>query len=320
MISPGILALFGLCIGSFLNVVVHRLPRMMERQWWAEVAHHLAHEAGWSGTFSAPRPAGLDTCAAQIDAELGKLPPYGLSHPNSSCPSCGHAIRWYENIPVVSWLWLKRRCAACGAAISARYPLVEIATAALFALAGWRFGPVPATLLWCGMLTALVALTAIDWDTTLLPDSITLPLLWAGLVAAGLGWTVPLPTALWGAVTGYLALWSVYWLFKLATGRGAPYRPWQALYWVTRAATGKEGMGFGDFKLLAALGAWLGWQAVLPIVLMASIIGALVGILMKMGGALREGRYVPFGPFLAGGGVVVLLAGMPRVLGWIGWA
>ena len=145
-----------------------------------------------------------------------------------------------------------------------------------------------------------MALAGIDWDTTLLPDNLTLPLLWAGLVASALGWTIPLPQALWGAVAGYLSLWSVYWLFKLATG--------------------KEGMGHGDFKLLAALGAWLGWQMILPVVLGASVIGALVGIGMKFSGALREGRYVPFGPFLAGAGVVVLLAGSGRVLGWLGWA
>jgi len=145
----------------------------------------------------------------------------------------------------------------------------------------------------------LVALAAIDWDTTLLPDSLTLPLLWVGLVVSALGWTIPLSTALWGAVAGYLSLRSVYWLFKLTTG--------------------KEGMGFGDFKLLAALGAWLGWQMILPIVLGASVLGAIVGIAMKMNAALREGRYVPFGPFLAGSGLVVMLAGPARVLDWLGW-
>ena len=173
-------------------------------------------------------------------------------------------------------------------------------TALLFAAIGWRFGPEPVALLWCGLAATLVALAGIDWDTTLLPDNLTLPLLWAGLVASALGWTMPLPEALWGAVVGYLSLWSVYWMFKLATG--------------------KEGMGHGDFKLLAALGAWLGWQMILPVVLGASVLGALVGLAMKSGGALREGRYVPFGPFLAGSAVVVLLAGSPRVLGWLGWA
>jgi leader peptidase (prepilin peptidase)/N-methyltransferase len=173
-------------------------------------------------------------------------------------------------------------------------------TGALFAAVGWRFGAAPTALLWCFVVAVLVALAGIDWDTTLLPDTLTFPLLWAGLLAGVLGWTIPLPQAIWGGVVGYLSLWSVYWLFKLTTG--------------------KEGMGYGDFKLLAALGAWLGWQMILPIVLGASVIGAVVGIAMKMSSNLREGRYVPFGPFLAGGGIVVMLAGQQRVLGWLGWA
>ncbi len=155
-------------------------------------------------------------------------------------------------------------------------------------------------MLWCFFCAVLVTLAGIDWDTTLLPDNLTLPLLWAGVASAALGWTIPLPEAVWGAIAGYLSLWSVYWLFKLTTG--------------------KEGMGFGDFKLLAALGAWLGWKMILPIVLGASVIGAIVGIGMKMSSALREGRYVPFGPFLAGAGLVVLFAGPERVLGWLGWS
>jgi len=275
-LSPFVLALFGLCIGSFLNVVIHRLPLILERGWKEESADLLG--------------------VAQVDA----APPITLSKPRSRCPSCGHAIAWHENIPVASWLWLRGRCSACKARISARYPLIEIATAVLFALVGWRFGAQPVVLLWCGFCAVLVALSGIDWDTTLLPDNMTLPLLWAGLVASLLGWTIPLPESLWGAVVGYLSLWSVYWLFKLTTG--------------------KEGMGFGDFKLLAALGAWLGWKMVLPIILAASVIGAVVGIAMKMSAALREGRYVPFGPFLAGAGLVVMFAGTQRVLGWMGWA
>jgi leader peptidase (prepilin peptidase)/N-methyltransferase len=189
---------------------------------------------------------------------------------------------------------------ACKARIPARYPFVEILTAGLFAATAWRFGGQPDALLWCGFVGALVALSGIDWDTTLLPDNMTLPLLWAGLVASALGWTLPLSSALWGAVAGYLSLWSVYWLFKKATG--------------------KEGMGYGDFKLLAALGAWLGVQMILPIILAASVLGAVVGIGMKLSGALREGRYVPFGPFLAGAGIAVMLTGAPRVLDWLGWA
>ncbi len=279
LLSPPVLALLGLCIGSFLNVVIHRLPQMLERGWKIDSAEML----------------GLDPAKAAALAE-----PITLSRPRSRCPSCGHAIAWHENIPVLSYLKLGGKCSACKTRISPRYPLVELLTALLFAAIGWRFGPEPVALLWCGLAAVLVALAGIDWDTTLLPDNLTLPLLWAGLVASALGWTVPLPQALWGAVAGYLSLWSVYWMFKLATG--------------------KEGMGHGDFKLLAALGAWLGWQMILPVVLGASVLGALVGLAMKSGGALREGRYVPFGPFLAGSAVVVLLAGSPRVLGWLGWA
>ncbi len=297
-LSVPVLALLGLCVGSFLNVVVHRLPRMMERDWWGDVAHQLSDGESYKRCFGAEPPKPVAATAVELQKGLEGLAPYGLAKPRSACPACGHAIAWYENIPLLSWLWLRGRCSACKTSISARYPLLEVLTAALFAGAGWRFGAQPVALLWCAVLAVLVALAAIDWDTTLLPDSMTLPLLWAGLAAAALGWTVPLPEALWGAFAGYLSLWSIYWLFKKTTG--------------------KEGMGFGDFKLLGALGAWLGWQAILPIVLMASVIGAIVGIAMKLTRGLREGGYVPFGPFLAGGGVVVLLAGTPRVLGWIG--
>jgi leader peptidase (prepilin peptidase)/N-methyltransferase len=274
LLSPAALAVLGLLVGSFLNVVIHRLPLILERGWKRDSAEMLG-----------------------VPVELP--PAIGIATPRSRCPSCGHAIRWYENIPLASWVWLRGRCSACGARISARYPVVELLTALLFAAIGWRFPGQPIALLWCGFAAVLVALAAIDWDTTLLPDSLTLPLLWAGLIAAALGWTLPLPTAVWGAVAGYLSLWSVYWLFKLTTG--------------------KEGMGFGDFKLLAALGAWLGTLMIVPIVLGASLLGAVIGIVMKSSGALREGRFVPFGPFLAGAGMVVLLAGPARVMGWLGW-
>lgn len=274
LLSPPVLALLGLCIGSFLNVVIHRLPLMLERAW--------KHDS-----------------AEMLDLKIEEAAAITLSQPPSRCPSCGHAIRWHENIPVLSYLRLRGRCAACKTGISPRYPFIELLTAVLFAAIGWRFGAQPAVLLWCGFAAALVALAGIDWDTTLLPDSVTLPLLWAGLASAALGWTLPATSALWGAIAGYLSLWTVYWLFKLTTG--------------------KEGMGYGDFKLLAALGAWLGAQMILPIVLAASILGAVVGIGMKLTGALREGRYVPFGPFLAGAGVAVMLAGSPRVLHWLGW-
>lgn len=303
VLSPLALAVLGLVIGSFLNVVIHRLPLMLERQWWRDVAHQLADADSWRRVFGNGRadPAAAQAQTAKdLGSALEALPHLGIAKPRSRCPSCGHGIAWHENIPLLGWLKLKGRCSKCGTRISARYPLVELATAALFAAIGWRFGATPVTLAWCGVGAVLLALALIDWDTTVLPDALTLPLLWAGLVAAAFGWTIPLPQALWGAVAGYLSLWSVYWLFKLTTG--------------------KEGMGYGDFKLLAALGAWLGWQMILPIVLMASIIGAVVGIAMKLRSALREGRYVPFGPFLAGGGIVVMLAGAPAVLDFLGWA
>lgn len=278
LLSPVGLGLLGLCIGSFLNVVIHRMPLMMERAWKLEGAELLG----------LPPPA-----------DLAGLAPLSLLSPRSRCPACGHGIRWSENIPLVSWLMLRGRCAACKTPIGLRYPLVEFGTGLLFALLSWRFDGQPVVLVWCGFTALLVALSGIDWDTTLLPDSLTLPLLWSGVVAAALGWTLPLQTAVWGAVFGYLSLWSVYWLFKLTTG--------------------KEGMGAGDFKLLAALGAWLGWQMLLPIVLAASLIGAIVGIVLKLSGGLHEGRYVPFGPFLAGAGLGVLFAGAPRVSDWFGW-
>jgi leader peptidase (prepilin peptidase) / N-methyltransferase len=274
LLSPLVLLLLGACIGSFLNVVVHRLPQMLEQGWRAESAQLLG---------------------VKIDTP----PALTLSQPRSRCPSCAKPITWHQNIPVLSFLLLRGRCAACKTRIATRYPMVEIGTGLLFAAIGWRFGAVPVALLWCGFAAVLVALAAIDWDTTLLPDNLTLPLLWAGLVSSAFGWTIPLTDALWGAVAGYLSLWSVYWLFKLTTG--------------------KEGMGFGDFKLLAALGAWLGLKMILPILLAASMIGAVVGIVMKLSSSLREGRYVPFGPFLAGAGLAVMLAGQPRVLSWLGW-
>lgn len=305
LLSPPILALLGLCIGSFLNVVIHRVPLLMERQWWAEVAGHLSDSDAWRRVFApkdiAAQPAPEHQRTAQsLVQSVEALPDLSVVRPRSRCPACGHVLRWYENIPVFSWLFLKARCSACGVRISARYPLIEVATALLFGAVAWRFGAQPASLLWCAFAACLVALAMIDWDTTLLPDSLTLPLLWGGLVAAAFGWTLPLASALWGAAAGYLSLWSVYQLFKLATG--------------------KEGMGHGDFKLLAALGAWLGWQMLVPIILAASVIGAVVGIGMKIGGQLREGRYVPFGPFLSGAGLAVMLIGAPTVLEWLGWA
>lgn len=274
-----LVGVLGMLIGSFLNVVIHRLPRMMERQWAAECRQY-------------GQDAGLLSSAALTEADNE---PLSLSKPRSRCPSCGHAIRWYENIPVLSYLALRGRCAGCGTRISPRYPLVELATGALFYACALRWGWSLTTAAWCGFSAALVTLACIDWDTTLLPDDITLPLLWAGLLAAVLRWIEVQPVdAVIGAAAGYLSLWSVYWGFKLATG--------------------KEGMGYGDFKLFAALGAWFGWQALVPIILLASVIGAIVGIAMKLASTLREGKYVPFGPFLVGGGMAAMLWGPGRIM------
>lgn len=256
-------AVLGLAVGSFLNVVIHRLPKMLERQWQLE----YAQTKGDDPTVQAP---------------------FNLMVPRSRCPHCGHVIRWYENLPVVSFVFLGGKCSGCTTRISVRYPLVEISSAALFAYCAWRWGATNAALAWSGFAAAVLALALIDWDTTLLPDDMTLPLLWGGLLAATLQWTtVALPSAIWGAAAGYLSLWIVYWAFKLITG--------------------KEGMGYGDFKLFAALGAWFGWQALIPIILMASIIGAVVGLAMKFSSGLREGGYVPFGPFLAGAGLTAMV-------------
>lgn len=278
LVSPefdaGLAGVLGLLIGSFLNVVIYRLPKIMERQWAAECAELSGREPPTSETFN-------------------------LMVPRSRCQQCGHQIRSYENIPVLSYLFLRGKCSACGTRISPRYPLVELATGTFFAWCIWRWGATPTGLAWCGFSAAIVALALIDWDTTLLPDSITQPLLWAGLIVAALRWNnVSLSDALWGAVAGYLALWLVYWGFKLATG--------------------KEGMGFGDFKLYAALGAWFGWTALVPIILMASVIGAAVGIVLKFSSGLREGGYVPFGPFLAAAGLTAMIFGPQSILHFVG--
>ena len=266
----------GLLVGSFLNVVIHRLPQMMEQEW----AHECAEYAKQSHS---------PECACSPSTVTSKQT-LTLSKPRSRCPHCGHQIRWFENIPVLSYLALRGKCAGCKASISMRYPLVEIATGALFAFCIARWGFNASGAIWCLFAAALVSLALIDWDTTLLPDSITLPLLWAGLIASALQWTpVTLSDAVWGAVAGYLSLWSVYWGFKLLTG--------------------KEGMGYGDFKLLAALGAWFGWQALVPVILISSVIGAIVGLVMKVSKKLREGGYIPFGPFLAGAGFAVMVFG-----------
>jgi leader peptidase (prepilin peptidase)/N-methyltransferase len=245
-----------------------------------------------------------DQLAKSVDdfgTKIEALPPFNLATPRSRCPHCGHQLRWHENLPLLGWLRLGGKCAACKAPISKRYPIIELVTGLSFAALSWNFGAQPTTLLWCGFVAALIALAMIDWDTTLLPDIINQPLLWAGLIAALLGWLpISLEKSVIGAMAGYLSLWSIAWLYEKLRGQ--------------------IGMAPGDFKLLAALGAWLGWQMLLPVVLGASAVGAVVGVLMKLTASLREGRYVPFGPFLAGGGLVVLFAGQKTVLGWLGWA
>ena len=257
-------ALFGLLVGSFLNVVIHRIPKMMQRE--------------------------SDNYVAQ---ESGKEPPhtdrYNLMVPRSSCPHCGHGITAMENIPVVSWLALRGKCRKCKAPISPRYPAVELLTGVLAGVLVWTFGSGLAGLASLLFLFLLVAMTFIDLDTQLLPDDLTYPLLWAGLLLNLDATFVPLQDAVIGAAAGYLVLWSVYWLFKLVTG--------------------KEGMGYGDFKLLAALGAWLGWQMLPVIILLSSVVGAIVGVSLIVFARRGRDKPIPFGPYLAAAGLIALLYG-----------
>lgn len=266
-------ALLGLVVGSFLNVVVYRLPRMIERQWRID-AHATLHP---------------DTPAPQQER-------FDLIAPRSRCPACGHPIAWWENIPLLSYALLRGRCSACGCAISLRYPLVELATALLTAAVVWRWGATIDSLAYIALLWALIVLALIDFDTTLLPDSITLPLLWLGLIWHAALHPERLGAAVWGAVAGYLALWSVYQVFKRLTG--------------------KEGMGYGDFKLLAALGAWFGVAALLPIILLSSVCGAVIGIALQLLRRTARGQPIPFGPFLAAAGIVLLLIGPATLVSW----
>jgi leader peptidase (prepilin peptidase)/N-methyltransferase len=261
---PWFAAALGLMVGSFLNVVIHRLPRMLQAEWAAQ-------------------------CAELEGRPAPEARRYNLWVPRSQCPSCGAALRALHNIPVVSWLALRGRCAFCAGPISVRYPLVEACTALLFAWGAAHFGWSAAAAGALILTAFLVALALIDADTTLLPDDLTQPLLWIGLLLNLRATFAPLEQAVIGAVAGYLCLWAVYWLFKLVTG--------------------KEGMGYGDFKLLAALGAWLGWKMLLPIVLVSSLVGALVGIGLIV--LARRGREIPipFGPYLAAAGFLVMLYG-----------
>jgi leader peptidase (prepilin peptidase) / N-methyltransferase len=269
-------AVLGLLVGSFLNVVIHRLPLMMQAQWEAEAAELAEAQA------QAPATPATDAAAGH---------PFNLVVPRSRCPHCGHQITALENIPVLSWLWLRGKCSACKAPIPIRYPLIETLSALLALAAIWQYGLTLAGVGAVGLCFALIALAFIDIDTQLLPDDITLPLLWAGLLLNLFGAFAPLQDAVIGAMAGYLLLWSIYWLFKLATG--------------------KEGMGYGDFKLLAALGAWFGWQAIPAIILLASVVGAVVGIALMV--FARHGRDIPipFGPYLAGAGTLTLFFSKP---------
>ena len=259
-------ALFGLLIGSFLNVVVYRLPVMAQR----ELDNYIAHEAG---------------------KELPHQDRFDLMVPRSACPHCGHRITALENIPIVSWLFLRGKCSACKAPISPRYPIVEAVTGLLSGLLIWHFGSG-----WLGLASLvfayfLISMTLIDYDTKTLPDDLTYPLLWLGLLLNLNGTIVPLRDAVIGAMAGYLALWTVYWAFKLVTG--------------------KEGMGYGDFKLLAALGAWMGWAALPTIIILSSVVGAVVGIGLIVFARRDRNNPIPFGPYLAAAGMIALLYGTP---------
>ncbi len=264
LIFTGVCAVLGLLVGSFLNVVIHRLPKMLERDWHAQ-------------------------CAELRGEETAPGEPYNLLTPRSACPHCHHAISALENIPVLSYLLLRGKCRGCGAAISLRYPVIEAISGILCGFAAWHFGFGLAAVGAILLIWALLALTAIDFDTQLLPDDITLPLIWIGLLFNLYGTFTTLHDAVLGAIAGYIALWAVYWLFKLATG--------------------KEGMGYGDFKLLAALGAWLGWQLLPLIIILSSLVGAVIGITLIV--AVKRGRDIPipFGPYLAGGGLIALFWG-----------
>lgn len=265
--------LLGLIVGSFLNVVIHRLPIMMERDWATQCAELRGETAPAFEALS-------------------------LARPRSRCPQCGHSITALENIPIISWMLLRGRCRGCAAPISFRYPLIEALTGLLFALTAWHFGFNAAGMGALVFVAALIALTGIDFDTQLLPDDITLPLLWLGLALNAFSVYTDLKSAVIGAMAGYLSLWAVYWSFKLVTG--------------------KEGMGYGDFKLLAALGAWLGWQMLPLAILLSSLVGAVVGIALMV--FARHGRNVPipFGPYLAAAGAIALIWGKPLTRAYLG--
>lgn len=267
------IGLVSLCVGSFLNVVIYRLPLMMQREWQGECRLLLESE--------------LKSNKADESESLNST--FNLIKPNSTCPKCKTAIKAWQNIPIISWLLLKGKCASCSNPISARYPIVEAITALLSLVVAYKLGATEQALLYIAITWALVALTFIDIDHMLLPDQITLPLVWLALIAAVLGYTVTPTDAIIGAACGYLSLWSVFWLFKLLTG--------------------KEGMGYGDFKLLAVFGALLGWQSLLTIILLSSVVGAIIGIALLTVQGKDKATPIPFGPYLAIAGWITMLWG-----------
>lgn len=294
-------ALLGLLIGSFLNVVIHRKPMILERLWLNDTAQYLQDANAMQRVLGSQSASvqELRRVGLALETEVQALPALSISRPRSRCPHCGHAIRWWENVPLVSWVLLRGRCSNCHAGISARYPAIELLTGMLFAAVAWRYGGTPATAVYCLAVAIVVAAAFIDLDTTLLPDDLTLPLMATGLIAAWQGWTaVSLPDAALGALFGYLSLWAVAALYRLVRG--------------------VEGMAEGDFKLLAGLGALLGWQSLASIILLSSAVGAVVGLFMIL--ARGHGRQVPipFGPYLAGGGIASLFFGTQLNALWTG--
>lgn len=286
----GVCALLGLLVGSFLNVVILRLPARLQQEWEAQSREIL--ELEW------PAVADSHPVADEPVAPTPNTPP-DLVFARSRCPQCGHGLAAWENIPLLSYALLRGKCRSCRTPISWQYPLVEALTALVFALCAWRFGLTPQLGVALVVGAALVALSGIDVRTQLLPDQITLPLLWFALLLAAAGWTLPPAQAIFGAAIGYLSLWSVYWLFKLLTG--------------------KEGMGYGDFKLLAALGALVGVRGILPIVLIASVLGIVIGGVQLAVQGRDRATPISFGPYLAAAGFVQILFGHTFLTTWNAW-
>ena len=280
----GMVFLFGLIVGSFLIVVVLRVPIMLHRQWQSDCLEYLTEHHPHHLKTGEPPSASA---------------PYNLLTPASRCPQCGHAIRAWENVPVISYLLLRGRCSNCHTPIALRYPVIELASGLLAAVTAWQFGVTPLAAFAVLLTWALIVLTMIDYDHFYLPDNIVLPLLWLGLLLNSQGLFTDIYSALFGAMAGYLTLWSVYQLFKLVTG--------------------KEGMGYGDFKLLAMLGAWLGWQMLPAIILLSSLVGAVVGVGLILFRQHQAGKPIPFGPYLAAAGWIALLWGPQLNQAYLNW-